>query len=62
MIQRAQNKTLRIINFKEERCSSEPPFTEAKILNLLNIVTLNNSMLDFDHLNSSLPVEHEDVS
>ena len=42
MVQRAQKKALRIINFKEERHPSVP-------------ITLNNSMLVFDHLNSSLP-------
>ena len=55
MVQRAQNKALRITNFKEERHPSEPPFTETKILNLTNIIKLNNYMLVFDHLNSSLP-------
>ena len=52
MVQRAQNKALRIINFIEERHSSEPLFTETKILNLTNIITLNNCMLVFDYLNS----------
>ena len=37
MVQRAQNKALRIINFKEERHPSEPLFTKTKILNLTNI-------------------------
>ena len=55
MVQRAQNKALRIINFKEERHPSAPLYTETKILNLTNIITLNNYMLVFDHLNSSLP-------
>ena len=55
MVQRAQNKSLRIINFNEERHPSELLFTETKILSLTNIITLNNCMLVFDHLNSSLP-------
>ena len=55
MVQRAQNKALRIINSKEKRHSCEPLFTGAKILNPINIITLNNCMLSFDHLNSSLP-------
>ena len=55
LVQRAQNKVLRIINFKKERHPSEPLFTETKILNLTNIITLNNCVLVFDHLNSSLP-------
>ena len=52
MVQRAQSKALRIINFKEERHPSAPLYTETKILNLTNIITLNNCMLVFDHLNS----------
>ena len=55
MVQRAQNKALRIINVKEERDPSEPLFTEVKILNLTNIITLNNCILVFDQLNSNLP-------
>ena len=61
MVQRAQNKALRITNFKEERHPSEPPFTETKILNLTNIIKLNNCMLVFDHLNSSLPAIFDDL-
>ena len=62
MVQRAQNKALRIINFKEERHLSAPPlYTETKILNLTNIITLNNCMLVFDHLNSSLPAIFDDL-
>ena len=38
-----------------ERHPSEPPFTEAKILNLTNVITLNNWMLVFHHRNSSSP-------
>ena len=53
LVQRAQNKALRITNFTEERHPSEPLLTETKILNLTNIITLNNCMLVFDHLNSS---------
>ena len=61
LVQRAQNKALRIINFKEERHPSEPLFTETKIFNLTNIITLNNCMLVFDHLNSSLPAIFDDL-
>ena len=61
LVQRAQNKALRIINFKEERHPSEPLFTETKILNLTSIITLNNCMLVFDHLNSSLPAIFDDL-
>ena len=61
LVQRAQNKALRIINFKEKRHPSEPLFTETNILNLTNIITLNNCMLVFDHLNSSLPAIFNDL-
>ena len=61
LVQRAQNKALRITNFKEERHPSEPLLTETKILNLTNIITLNNCMLVFDHLNSSPPAIFDDL-
>ena len=61
MVQRAQNKVLRIINFKEEWHPSAPLYTETEILNLTNIITLNNYMLVFDHLNSSLPAIFDDL-
>ena len=61
MVQRDQNKALRIINFKRERHPSEPPFTDAKILNLTNVITLNNWMLVFYHRNSSSPAIFEDL-
>ena len=53
MVQRAQNKALRIINFKKEKHPSEPLFTDTKTFNLTNINTLNNCMLVFNHPNSS---------
>ena len=55
MVQRAQNKAIRIRNFKEERHSSEHLLTEAKILNLTNIITFKNLLLVFDYLNNCLP-------
>ena len=55
MVQRAQNKALGIVNFREERHPGAPLYTETKVLNLANIITLNNCMLIIDHLNSSLP-------
>ena len=55
MVQRAQNKALRIRNVKEEIHSSESLLTEAKILNLTNIITLKNLLLVFDYLNNCLP-------
>ena len=61
MVQRAQNKALRITNFKEGRHPNEPLFTETKILVILiNIITLNNCMLVFHHLNSNLPAIFDD--
>ena len=36
MVQRAQNKAIRKINFKEERHPSAPLYSETKILNLIN--------------------------
>ena len=61
MVQRAQDTALRIINFKEERHPCEPLFTEAKRPNLTNTIILNNCMLIFDHLNSSLPTIFDDL-
>ena len=62
MVQRAQNKALRIINFKEGRHPNESLFTERKILVILiNIITSNNCMLVFHHLNSSLPAIFDDL-
>ena len=61
MVQRAQNKGLRIINFKEERHPIAPLYTEIKILNLTNIITLNNCMLAFYHIKSSLPAIFDDL-
>ena len=54
MVQRAQSKALRIINFKEERHPSAPLYTETKILDVTNIITLNDCILVFDHLNNIL--------
>ena len=61
LVQRTQKKALRIINFEEESHPSEPLLTETKILNLTNIITLNNYMLVFDHINSSLPAIFDDL-
>ena len=61
MVQRAQNKALEIINFKEKRHPSAPLYTATKIFNLTNIITLKNCMLVFDHLNSSLPAIFNDL-
>ena len=55
IVRRAQTKALKIINFKDGSHTREPLFTEEKILNLTDIITLNNCMHVFDHLNSSFP-------
>ena len=60
MVQEAQNKALRIINFKEERHLSEAQFIEAKILNLTNIITLNNCIFFFYHLSKSIQAIFDD--
>ena len=39
IVQRAQNKGLRIINFKEGKHPSASPYTETTILNLTNILS-----------------------
>ena len=49
------------MNFKEERHPSEPLLKETKILNLTDIITLNDFMLVFHHLNSSLPPIFDDM-
>ena len=62
MVQGAQNKALRMINFKEERHPSAPIYTETILILLYtNMITLNNCMLVFDHINSSLPQLFDDL-
>ena len=61
MVQRAESKVLRIISFKEERHPSASLYIETKIFNLADIITLNNCMLVFDDLNSSLPAIFDDL-
>ena len=61
MVQRAQNKGLRIINFKEERHPSAPLYIDTKIINITNIITLNNCMLVFYHIKSILPAIFDDL-
>ena len=48
------------MKFEEGRHPSEPLFTEAKILNLTNIITLNICIV-FDHLNSSFLAIFDDI-
>ena len=60
MAQRYQSKALGAIYFKEKRHLCELLFNEVKVLNLTYIIALNNCILVFDHLNSSLPAIFDD--
>ena len=55
------SKQSRKNNKFQGRHPSEPLFTETKMLNLTNIITLNNCMLVFYHLNSSLQAIFDDL-
>ena len=55
MIQRAQNKALRIISFKQFLEPFEPLYNQLKINSLKNNITLNNRLFVFDNLTNNLP-------
>ena len=55
MIQSAQTKTLRIINFKQSTEPSEPLYQKLKISMLKNNIILNNCLFVFDKLTNNLP-------
>ena len=55
MIQSAQNKALRIINFKQSMEPSEPLYQKVKINRLKNNIILNNCLFVFDKLTNNLP-------
>ena len=55
MIQSAQNKALRIINFKQSMEPSEPLYQKLKINKLKNNIMLNNCLFVFDKLANNLP-------
>ena len=55
MIQIAQNKALRIINFKQSIEPSEPLYQKLKINKLKNNIILNNCLFRFDKLINNLP-------
>ena len=55
MIQRAENKTLGIINFKQFTESSEPLYNQLKINSLKNNIILNNWLFVFDKKANNLP-------
>ena len=54
-IQRAQNKAMRIINFKSFKDHSEPLYKQMKILKLKDLVTFNNCIFAYDQLSKNLP-------
>ena len=55
MIQSAQHKALRIINFKQSMKPSEPLYQKLKINKLKNNIILNNCLFVFDKLTNNLP-------
>ena len=55
MIQRAQDKALRIISFKQFLEPSEPLYNQLKINSLKNNIILNNCLFVFDNLTNNLP-------
>ena len=55
MIQRAQNKALRIRSFKQFMEPSELLYNQFKINSLKNTIILNNSLFVFDNLTNNLP-------
>ena len=55
MIQSAQNKALRIINFKQSMEPSEPLYQNLKINKLKNNIILNSCLFVFDKLTNNLP-------
>ena len=55
MIQRAENKALRIISFKHFMEPSEPLYNQLKINSLKNNIILNNCLFVFDNLTNNLP-------
>ena len=55
MIQNAQNKPLRIINFKQSMEPFEPPYQKFKINKLKNNIILNNCLFAFGKLTNNLP-------
>ena len=54
-IEKIQNKTLKIINFKGSWESSAPLYKESKIFKLKDIVLLNNLQFVYDQINKNLP-------
>ena len=55
IIQHAQNKALRTINFKQFIEPSESLYNQLKIHSLKNNIILNNRLFVFDNLTNNLP-------
>ena len=55
MIQTTQNKSSRIVNFKQSMEPSEPLYQKLKINKLKNNIILNNCLFIFDKLTNNLP-------
>ena len=55
MIQRAQNKALRIISFKQFMEPSEALYNQLKINSLKNNIIPNNSLFVFDNVTNNRP-------
>ena len=55
MIQRAQNKALRIISFQHFMEPSESLYNQLKLNSLKNHIILNNCLFVFDNLTNNLP-------
>ena len=55
MIQRAQNKTSKIISFEQFTESSEPLYNQLKINSSKNNIILYNCLFVFDILANNLP-------
>ena len=51
----AQNKAIRIINFKGREENAKPLYKSTKVLEFRNIIKLNNCLLVYYQLNNSLP-------
>ena len=60
-IEKIQNKALRIINFQNPSEPSEQIYTESKIFELNDIVTISNMKFVCDQMNKTLPRAFENL-
>ena len=56
-----QNKSIRIIHFKDPQASSSPIYKESKIMKLHDIIATNNLTLAHDQINKNLPNNFENL-